>query len=91
MYFADMLEAGVGYYTKILNRNIAIRELSGLNLYTAKGNENYFIRIREIPLTLRREFFQSKLDELNKSKESPTKNSDESEEDTSSASDQNKK
>lgn len=81
----------MGYYKKIINRNIAIRELSGLDLYTAKGNENYFMRIREIPLTLRKEFFQTKLDELNKSEESPVKNSNEREEQTSSASDQNKK
>lgn len=59
-----MIEAGLGFYTKLLNRNIAIREISGLELYTSKGNENYFMRVKAVPLTLRKAFFEEKLKEL---------------------------
>lgn len=75
-----MVEAGIGFYAKQINRNIAIRELSGLDLYTATGNEKYFMRIRAMPLTVRKCFFENKLEELNKSEESPPNESDDQEE-----------
>lgn len=72
-----MIEAGVGFYTKQLNRNIAIREISGLDLYTAKGNVNYLFRVREIPMTVRKAFLEGKLEELRKIEETTTTNQEE--------------
>lgn len=77
VFFAEMIEAGVSFYTKLLNRNIAIREISGLDLYTAKGNENYSLRIRSIPLTVRKAFLESKLEELRKTEDEATVNQEE--------------
>lgn len=77
VFSVDMVEAGVGFYTKLINRNIAIREIGGMDLYTAQGNNKYFLRIKEVPLTYRKGFFEYKLDELNKKKdESPTEKGD---------------
>lgn len=56
-----MCDAGVRYYEKILNRNVAIRELSGTNLYTTRGNVHYLIRQKSLPFTSRRDFFRAKL------------------------------
>lgn len=75
-FFADMVAAGVGFYTKLINRNIAIREIGGLDLYTAQGNNKFFMRIKEVPLTYRKGFFEHKLDELNKKDENPTEKGD---------------
>lgn len=72
-----MIEAGVSFYTKQLNRNIAIREISGLDLYTAKGNENYLFRIRTVPLTVRKAFLERKLEELRKSEDESTTDQEE--------------
>lgn len=56
-----MCDAGIRYYEKILNRNIAIRELSGTNLYTTRGNAHYLIRQKNLSFTSRRDFFRAKL------------------------------
>lgn len=82
-----MVEAGVGFYTKQLNRNIAIREISGMDLYSVKGNENYFLRIKAVPLTARQAYFKDRLEQLN----NPTDESDNQEETKKSTADQEKK
>lgn len=55
-----MIEGGVGYYNKQLNKNIALREIANNNTYTAKGNCNYFLRQKSLPLTLRKSYFEEK-------------------------------
>ena len=63
-----MAEAGVRYYEKVLNRNIALREISGDDfLYSAKGNVNYLIRNKSLPLTMRKSALQKFLNEKNSS------------------------
>lgn len=62
-------DTGIRYYTKLLDKNVAIRELSGNNLYTAKGNLHYFIRQKSVPLTQRKRFFEKKLKEYRESNE----------------------
>lgn len=54
-------EGGKEYYTKIIERNQALRKLLGKQgeiQYTALGNENHFLRIKHIPLVQRKEFFE---------------------------------
>lgn len=58
-----MIKSGISYYDKQLKKNIAIRELSGRNLYTAEGNENNFLRIKSLPITMRKQYFEKKLNE----------------------------
>ncbi|XP_037949768.1 transmembrane protein 177-like [Teleopsis dalmanni] len=60
----DFVEVGTTYYEKLLKRNMALRALLNNDQYTAKGNENYLIRQKTIPLTLRKSFFEGKLKEL---------------------------
>lgn len=57
----EFIEAGVRFYNKLLQKNIAIRDLTKDGTYTAKGNINYMIRQRALPLTLRKRFFEEKL------------------------------
>lgn len=65
-----MCEAGIRYYEKVLNRNIAIRELSGLDLYTGKGNEYPgILRQSSLPLTTRKMFLEQSLEEIRKNEE----------------------
>lgn len=72
-----MIEAGLGYYKKHIDRNIAIREIGGMkNEYTAQGNQNFLVRMRGIPLTWRRDFLEAKLKELNEGEEVATAESD---------------
>lgn len=59
----EFAEAGVKFYTKLLQKNIAIRELTNDNQYTSKGNFNHLLRQRSLPLTLRKKFFEQKLSE----------------------------
>lgn len=61
------IESGIRFYEKILKKNIAIRELTGDDSqFTAMGNENFMIRTKTLPLTLRKTFFELKLKELEK-------------------------
>lgn len=60
----DMVETGISYYTKLLKRNVAIRQLSGIDLYTPQGDDYYLFRRKTIPLSKRRQFFQRKLQQL---------------------------
>lgn len=63
MWTIDWCDTGIRYYNKVLNRNIAIREFSQDNTYTAKGNINYFIREKSLPLTYRKKYFDARLQE----------------------------
>lgn len=63
---SDVIKAGISYYEKQLQKNIAIRELSGQNFYTVKGNENFFLRTKSLPITTRKQFFIAKLAECEK-------------------------
>lgn len=65
--FVDMIEAGIRFYEKLLNKNIAMRELSGKDLYSVKGNEySGILRMDVYPLTTRKLFFENALEELRK-------------------------
>lgn len=61
----SMISAGAGYYEKLLLKNIALKELIGDNTYTSKGNINYFIRSKSLPLTARKTFFNEHLNKIN--------------------------
>lgn len=60
----EMAAAGITFYDKMLKKNVAIRNLTGSNIYTALGNENSFIRQKTLPLTIRKSFFEMKKKEL---------------------------
>lgn len=75
---ADTIEAGIRYYEKLLNKNIAVRELSGKDLYSVKGNEYPgILRMNVYPLTARKQFFEHALDELRKKEAANEKNASE--------------
>lgn len=72
-----MIETGIGYYEKLLNKNIAIRELSGKDLYSIKGNEYPgILRMNIYPLTLRKNFFENALKQLREKEENDKNNND---------------
>lgn len=58
----EMVEAGISFYTKLINKNNAVRELNGI--HTKNDNENGWLGFRRIPITQRKAFFESKLKEL---------------------------
>ncbi|XP_055609016.1 transmembrane protein 177 [Uranotaenia lowii] len=60
----QIADAGVRFYNKILQKNVAIRKLTGDDYYTAKGNINYLVRQKAAPLTMRRDFFIASLSDL---------------------------
>ncbi|XP_063852337.1 transmembrane protein 177-like [Scylla paramamosain] len=54
----EYVEGGVEFYEKILQRNVALRELMGPDgekNYTAKGNDEVLLRTRHLPFTVRHE------------------------------------
>lgn len=60
------LEGGRDYYTKLIERNLTLREIMGKKgekLYTALGNDNTYIRTKHIPPVQRKSFFEQKLSE----------------------------
>lgn len=60
-----MIEAGISFYEKVLNKNAAVRELSGKDLYSVKGNEYPSImRFNTVPITSRKKFLEITLEEL---------------------------
>lgn len=61
----EYAEAGVGFYDKILKKNMAIRHLTGSNQFTALGNINDYFRTVTTPLTYRKAFFESIVKKLN--------------------------
>uniref|UniRef100_A0A1A9VP97 Transmembrane protein 177 n=1 Tax=Glossina austeni TaxID=7395 RepID=A0A1A9VP97_GLOAU len=54
----EFVTAGISFYNKQLSKNIALRELMGDDTYTAKGNVNYILRQKSLPLTIRKSFFE---------------------------------
>lgn len=54
----NFINAGYGFYSKMLKRNMAIRELTGSNDFTALGNVNSYFRTESIPLTMRKAYFE---------------------------------
>lgn len=74
---SDLINAGVRFYDKIINKNIAIRGLTNnVEVYSAKGNLNFLFRNKSIPLTERKEFFEAKLRELEKNPAETTNGED---------------
>jgi hypothetical protein len=67
----SFIEAGYGFYTKLLKKNMAIRELTGDDNYTALGNENHYFRNKSLPLTIRKNYFETLLKNL-KNEETPS-------------------
>lgn len=59
-----MAVAGITFYDKMLKKNVALRNLTGENIYTALGNENFVLRQKSIPLTMRKSFFETKKKEF---------------------------
>lgn len=60
----EFMEAGVRFYDKLLRKNIAIRNLVDDNSYTVKGNEQTLLRQKSLPLTIRKSYFEMRLEEL---------------------------
>ncbi len=59
---------GIEYYTKIMQRNIALRELAldGKKLYNMKGEEVYeYIRLRNKPFGERKQICETVLKKFN--------------------------
>lgn len=68
----EFIDAGIRFYDRILKKNIALRGLTGDNsIYTAKGNENYFLRQKSMPLTIRKSYFEMRMEELQKQLNNP--------------------
>ncbi|KAG8229516.1 hypothetical protein J437_LFUL004922 [Ladona fulva] len=66
----DYIKGGVEFYSKILNRNIALRELlgnQGKKIFTALGNEQTLIRQKHLPITVRKSYTEKRLKELSTS------------------------
>ena len=54
----EFVDAGVRYYDKLLKKNMALRALIGDDTYTSKGNENFYLRQKSLPLTIHKAFFE---------------------------------
>uniref|UniRef100_A0A0A1XRX6 Transmembrane protein 177 n=1 Tax=Zeugodacus cucurbitae TaxID=28588 RepID=A0A0A1XRX6_ZEUCU len=67
----QFVEAGASYYGKLLKKNMALRELIGDDTYTARGNVNYFLRQKSLPLTVHKSYFEEKLQELRANTQTP--------------------
>jgi len=64
----EYIKGGQEFYEKMLIRNRAIRSLlreEGKKIYTAYGNEQTFLRQKHVPITHRKDFFDSRLQNLN--------------------------
>ncbi|KAL7046449.1 hypothetical protein ACKWTF_002576 [Chironomus riparius] len=61
---ANFLVAGLGFYDKILKKNMAIKNLTNTSELTAMGNINSYFRTKTIPLTDRKMYFQKRLKEF---------------------------
>lgn len=58
-----MVEAGVNFYTKLLNKNKAFAEISGKDENALRNFEYRWLVFRTTPIIKRKEFFQSKLND----------------------------
>lgn len=70
----EFVEAGVRFYQKALQKNVAIRNLSNDTSYTVSGNEDFGVRQKSMPLTVRKSYFELRLSELQKSVGAPAVN-----------------
>lgn len=64
---AEYIKGGQEFFEKTLLRNRALRSLlgeEGKRIYTAYGNEHTFLRQKHVPLTYRKDFFDSRLQNL---------------------------
>lgn len=67
----NMVRAGMGFYEKLLAKNISIRGLSGdHSVYTSKGNLTFLFRKQHVPLTERKEFFEKRQKDLESAEDS---------------------
>ncbi|XP_046810011.1 transmembrane protein 177 [Lucilia cuprina] len=57
------IKAGLCFYEKQLSKNIALKQIGNDNTFTSKGNINYFLRQKTLPLTVRKTFFEIKYKE----------------------------
>lgn len=63
------VKAGVGFYDKVLKKNMAIRHLTGSSQFTATGNLNTYFRTPSLPINVRKLNFENYLKNLNASQE----------------------
>jgi hypothetical protein len=57
-------QGGKEFYSKLADRNIALRKLLGTEgerIYSILGNENYFLRYKHVPVVQRKMFFEEPL------------------------------
>lgn len=64
----EFMDAGARFYHKLLQKNIAIRNLNQDNSYTASGNEHFGLRQKRLPLTIRKSYFDKRLEEFKQTK-----------------------
>ncbi|XP_011633818.1 transmembrane protein 177 [Pogonomyrmex barbatus] len=67
----EYIKGGQEFYEKLLIRNKALRSLlgtAGKRIFTAYGNEESFLRQKHIPITNRKDFFDSRLRSLEEAK-----------------------
>ncbi|XP_055919768.1 transmembrane protein 177 [Eupeodes corollae] len=60
----DFVDAGRRFYDKLLKKNMALRALIGDDTYTSKGNENFYLRQKTLPLTIHKAFFEEEWNKL---------------------------
>lgn len=61
------IEGGKEFYNKTIERNIALRKLMGRlgeKYYTVLGNERFFLRQKRLPLSVRKDYFESKIKQV---------------------------
>lgn len=64
-YFPETIDAGISFYTKMINKNTALRDIGGKE----NGNEHRWLGFRTTPIAQRKQFFEAKLKELRQQQE----------------------
>lgn len=64
-----MIDAGVNFYTKLLNKNNALTEISGKDENALNDFDYRWLVFRTTPITKRKQFFESKLNNLRRQQE----------------------
>lgn len=67
----EFVDAGARFYQKLLQKNIAVRNLNQDNSYTASGNLHFGLRQKSLPLTIRKSYFEQQLEEFKKTQSLP--------------------